>query len=152
MGLSFGVEEVAIVQEPGWSYAAEALLHVEHDLASRATLTISEVSSFPLMTYGPKHTPGLRRQLDEIVLRHTASPTLAGQASSMTGLMNQVSAGIGVALIDVGHLDVFCRANPIVVPLRDSAASITTYLLHKRQRAQLPIVLEQFFTHARSMT
>jgi hypothetical protein len=54
-------------------------------------------------------------------------------------------------LIDVGHLDVFCRANLIVVPLRDGAASITTYLLHKRQRAQLPSALEQFFTHAKSM-
>jgi len=90
-------------------------------------------------------------ELDEIVLRHTASPTLAGQASSLTGLINQVGAGIGVGLIDVGHLDVFCRANLIVVPLRDDAASITISLLHKRQRAQLPIALERFFAHAKSM-
>ena len=152
VGISFGVaHEEAIVQEPAWSYAAAALLHVEHELASRATLTISEVSAFPMIAYHPKHKPGLRQQLDEIVLRHTPSPTLAGQASSLTGLMNQVSAGIGVALIDVGHFDIFRRANLVVVPLRDGAASITTYLLHKRQRAQLPIALEHFFTHAKSM-
>jgi len=34
---------------------------------------------------------------------------------------------------------------------QDDAAAITTYLLHKRQRAQLPIALERFFTHAKSM-
>jgi DNA-binding transcriptional LysR family regulator len=150
VGISFGVpNEEAIVQELAWSYAAAALLHVEHELASRATLTISEVSVYPMIAYHPKHQPGLRRQLDAMVPRH--SPPLAGQASSLTGLMNQVSAGIGVGLIDVGHLDLFCRANLIVVPLRDDAASITTYLLHKRQRSQLPIALEGFFTHAKSL-
>ena len=152
VGISFGVpHEEAIVQEPAWSYAVAALLHVEHELASRATLAVSEVCAYPMIAYHPKHKPGLRRQLDEIVLRHAATPTLAGQASSLTGLMNQVGAGNGVGLIDVGHLDVLCRTNLITVPLRDDTASITTYLLHKRQRSQLPMALEHFFTHAKSL-
>ena len=61
VGISFGVpHEEAIVQEPAWSYAVAALLHVEHELASRAALTVSEVCAYPMIAYHPREPESAR--------------------------------------------------------------------------------------------
>jgi DNA-binding transcriptional LysR family regulator len=152
LGFSFGVpHEDAIEQGPVWSYPLVAVLPAGHELTSRASLSVSEIVAFPMIACHPKYKPGKRRQVDEILLRHTSSPVYAGEAGSLTGLINMIGTGLGIGLADAGHMETLRRADVVVIPLEDDSVSLTTCVLFKRQRGPLPDALQLFLTHARSL-
>lgn len=152
LGFSFGVpHESALVQEPAWSYPLVAVLPVGHELASRSRLTMSDVVAFPMIACNPKHNPGKRRQVDEIVQRYTTSPRYAGEASSIAGFINMIGAGIGIGLVDAGHMETLRRPDVVSVKLLDPCASLVTCVLYKRQRSPLSGELQTFLTRAKSL-
>jgi DNA-binding transcriptional LysR family regulator len=150
-GFSFGLREAdAIVQQPAWSYRLMALLPPGHELASKPMLPIAEVLAFPLLSCHADRLPGLRQQIRSIVKRHTATPTFAGEACTVSGHFTRIAAGLGVGLGDAGHVARLCGRDVVAVPLREDER-ITTFVLHKQQRFGLAEVLQRFVAHAKTL-
>lgn len=150
-GFSFGVpDDSAIAQQPAWSYSVVALLPLGHELASQPVLSIVDVLAFPLLFCHPIRQPGLRQQMHAIVQRHTLTPTLAGEASTLAGYMTRIASGMGVGLGDAGHVAMIRRSDVVAVPL-DGDERITTFVLHKHQRFGLRSALQRFVAEAQSL-
>ncbi|MFN7040829.1 MAG: LysR family transcriptional regulator [Acidovorax temperans] len=143
-GFSFGLpNDDAIAQQPAWSYPVMALLPAGHELASQSVLPIADVLAFPLLSCNADQQPGLRQQLRAMVQRHTVSPTLAGEASTLTGYMIRIAAGMGVGLADAGYAATLRRDDVVAVPL-DEDERITTFVLYKHKRFGSPEALQRF--------
>lgn len=152
VGFSFGVpDEDAIVQEPAWTYPLMAVIPVSHELATRQSLTLNEVVAFPMIAYSHKYRPGVRRQIDIFINGCPIEPVIAGEAGSLAGYLTHVAAGLGVGLADTGHMQTMRREDIVSIPLAGAALAITTYVLYKRQRADLSTSVQHFLTHAKSM-
>lgn len=150
-GFSFGLQDVdTISQQPAWSYPAMALLPFGHELAMQPMLPITEVLAFPLMSCHAGRMPGLLQQVRAIVQRHTTTPTFAGEARSLSGYFTRIAAGMGVGLVDAGHVATLCHSDIVAVPLSEDER-ITTFVLHKRQRFGLPDALQRFVAHAKTL-
>ncbi len=150
-GFSFGVpDDDAIAQQPAWSYAAMALLPPGHELASRPELALAELLAFPLLSYHAGQQPGLSQQMRAILQRHTASPTIAGEACTLNGYVTRVAAGMGVGVGDAGHIAMLRRSDVVAVPLHEDER-ITTFVLHKHQRFGLADALQRFVAHAKTL-
>jgi DNA-binding transcriptional LysR family regulator len=150
-GFSFGVpDNDVIAQQPAWSYAALVLLQPEHELASRPELALAELLAFPLLSYHAGRQPGLSQQMGVLLQRHTASPTIAGEACTLNGYVTRIAAGMGVGLVDAGHIATLCRSDVVAVPLREDER-ITTFVLHKHQRFGLADALQRFVAHAKTL-
>ena len=150
-GFSFGVPDVAAVAlQPAWSYPAVALLPLGHELASQPVLPIAELLAFPLLSFNAKRQPGLLKQLQAVVQRHTTTPTIAGEACTLTGYIARIAAGMGVGIGDEGHVATLCRDEVVAVPLKEDER-ITTFVLHKQQRFGLPEPLQRFVAHAKTL-
>lgn len=146
-GFSFGLpDDDAIAQQPAWSYRVMALLPLGHELASRPVLPIADVLAFPLLSCHAGRQPGLLQQMRAIVHRHTTTPTLAGEACTLSGYVTRIAAGMGVGLGDAGHVGTMFRSDVVAVPLNEDER-ITTFVLHKHQRFGLPDPLQRFVAH-----
>lgn len=151
VGFSFGLPtDNAIAQQPAWSYPVMALVPVGHELASQSVLPIADVLAFPLLSCHADRQPGLRQQMRAIVQRHTMTPTLAGEACTLTGYVIRIAAGMGVGLGDAGHVSTLRHNDVVAVPL-DEDERITTFVLHKHQRFGLPEALQRFVAHAKAL-
>lgn len=151
VGFSFGLpDDVAILQQPAWTYSVVALLPVGHELASWPVLPIAEVLAFPLLSCNADRQPGLLRQMRDIVQRHTTTHTIADEARTLAGYVTRVAAGMGVGLGDAGHVAMLRRNDVIAVPLKEDER-ITTFVLHKRQRFGLPDALQRFVATAKTL-
>jgi hypothetical protein len=113
-------------------------------------LPIAELLAFPLLSCHAERQPGLLQQMRAIVQRHTTTPTLAGEASTLTGYVTRVAAGLAVGLADGGHIATLCRSDVLAVPLREDER-ITTFVLHKHQRFGLPEALQRFVANAKTL-
>jgi DNA-binding transcriptional LysR family regulator len=150
-GFSFGVpDDDAIAQQPAWSYAAMALLSPGHELASRPELALAELLAFPLLSYHAGRQPGLSQQMRAILQRQTVTPVIAGEACTLNGYVTRVAAGMGVGLVDAGHIAMVCRPDVLSVPLREDER-ITTFVHHKHQRFGLPDALQRFVAHTKTL-
>lgn len=150
-GFSFGLpDDGAISQQPAWSYPVMALLPIGHELTLQPVLLIADVLSFPLLLCHADRQPGLLHQLRAIVRRHTTTPTLAGEASTLAGYVTRIAAGLGVGLGDAGHAATLCRNDVVVKPLHENER-ITTFVVHKHQRFGLPEALQLFVAHAKTL-
>jgi len=145
-----GMDDDAIEQERAWSYPLMALVPKGHELASFEALSLVDVAAFPVIACHPDHEPGMRQQTDAIVRKHTAALTIAGEASSLTGLVTRIGAGLGVGLVDSGHLEISRRADVVAVPLTEGER-IATYVLHKHQRFGLSDALQRFLAHVKTL-
>lgn len=151
VGFSFGLPHGdALAQQPAWTYPVMALLPRGHELASRPVLPIAELLAFPLLSCHATRQPGLLQQMLAIVQRHTATPTLVGEACTLTGYLTRVAAGMGVGLGDAGHIATMRRTDIVVVPLAE-LEPITTYVLHKHQRFGLSGPLQRFVAHSTTL-
>lgn len=152
VGISFGVpDEEALIQESAWGYSLKAVIPIGHELATRTSLSLNEVASFPMIASSHKYIPGVRKQIDALLKRCAIEPAIAGVASSMASYLAQIAAGFGVGLADSGHLQNLQCEGIVCIPLVDPAMKITTHVLHKRQRSVLPTSVQQFLTHTKSM-
>lgn len=150
VGFSFGLpDDDAIAQFPAWSYPVMALLPRGHELTSQAMLPIAALLAFPLLSCHADRQPGLLRQMQAIVRRHTTTPTLAGEACTLSGYITRIAAGMGVGLGDTGHVATLCRSDVVAIPLREEER-LTTFVLYKHQRFSLPDALERFVAHAKT--
>jgi len=150
-GFSFGVaDDDAIEQEQAWSYPLTALAPAGHELAAFRAVSLADVVAFPMIASHPEHEPGMRQQTDAIVRKYTAAPVIAGEASSLSGLVTRVGAGLGVGLVDSGHIDTLNRTDVVTVRLMEDVR-IATYLLHKHQRFGLPDALQRFLAHVKTL-
>lgn len=150
-GLSFGVpDHDAIAQQPAWSYPAMALLPLGHELVSRPELSLAELLAFPLLSCHADRLPGLWTQISTIVRRHTATPTITGEARTLSGYFTRIAVGMGVGLADAGHVAALCRSDVVTKPLREDER-ISTFVLHKRHRFGLPGALQRFVAHAKNL-
>lgn len=150
-GFSFGLpDNDAIAQQPAWSYPVMALVPLGHELASKPTLPVAEVLAFPLLSVHADQQPGLLQQMRGIVQRHATPPTLAGEASTLSGYITRIAAGMAVGLGDAGHIATLCRSDLIAIPLREDER-ITTFVLHKQQRFGLADAVQRFVLNARTL-
>jgi len=150
-GFSFGVaDDDAIEQERAWSYPLTALAPAGHELASFRAVSLADVVAFPMIACHPDREPGMRQQTDAIVRKYAAAPVIAGEANSLTGLITRIGAGLGVGLVDSGHLETLRRADVVAVPLAENEF-IATYVLHKHQRFGLPDALQRFLAHVKTL-
>lgn len=150
-GLSFGVpDDDAIAYQSAWSYPAVALLPLGHELALRPELNLAELLAFPLLSCHADRLPGLLEQIRTIVQRYTTTPTFAGEANTLSGYVIRIAAGMGVGLVDAGHIATLRRSDVVAVPLLEDER-ITTFVLHKHQRFGLPDALQRFVAHAKTL-
>ncbi len=150
-GFSFGVaDDDAIEHERAWSYPLTVLAPAGHELASFRAVCLADVVAFPMIACHPDHEPGMRQQTDAIVRKYAAAPVIAGEANSLTGLITRIGAGLGVGLVDSGHLETLRRADVVAVPLAENEF-IVTYVLHKHQRFGLPDALQRFLAHVKTL-
>lgn len=150
-GFSFGLpDNDAIAQQPAWSYPVMALVPLGHELASKPTLPVAEVLAFPLLSVHADQQPGLLQQMRGIVQRHATTPTLAGEASTLSGYITRIAAGMAVGLGDAGHIATLCRSDLVAIPLREDER-ITTFVLHKQQRFGLADAVQRFVLNARTL-
>ncbi len=150
-GFSFGLpEDDAIAHQPAWSYAAIALLPAGHELALRPELSLAELLAFPLLSYHAHRQPGLLKQVRAMLKRHTANPTIAGEACTLDGYLTRIAAGMGVGLLDAGHMATLRRSDVVALPLREDER-ITTFVHHKHQRFGLPDALQRFVASAKTL-
>jgi DNA-binding transcriptional LysR family regulator len=150
-GFSFGVpDNYGIAQQPAWSYPAMALLPLGHELASRPELELAELLAFPLLFYNATRLPGLRQQMQAMLERRMATPTITGEACTLNGYVTRIAAGMGVGLADAGHVAMLRRSDVVTLPLRDDER-ITTYVLHKAQRFGSYDPIQRFIAHASTL-
>lgn len=148
VGFSFGVdEEPTIAQEPAWSYPLVVLVPAGHELAARQELTLPQVVAQPMIMCDPNYKPGVHRQIDELVRSLTDTPNVVDHASSLAGFITKIGSGCGIGLADAGHMLTVNRPDIVSIPLRHETASLTTYVLHKRLSAGVPLVVGQFIAH-----
>jgi DNA-binding transcriptional LysR family regulator len=151
VGFSFGgPHDNAIAQHPAWSYPAMALLPHGHELEGRSELTLTELFAFPFLSCHADRLPGLLEQIRTIVHRHTATPTFAGEARTLSGYFTRIAVGMGVGIADEGHIATLHRSDVVAVPLREDER-FTTFVLHKHQRFGLPEALQRFVAHAKTL-
>ena len=150
-GFSFGLPDNDVIsQQPAWSYPVMALVPFGHELASKPTLPVAEVLAFPLLSVHADRQPGLLQQMRGIVQRHATTPTLVGEASTLSGYITRIAAGMAVGLGDAGHIAALCRSDLVAVPLREDER-FTTFVLHKHQRFGLPDALQRFIAHTKAL-
>jgi DNA-binding transcriptional LysR family regulator len=150
-GFSFGVaDDDAIEQERAWSYPLMALVPAAHELASFRAVSLAEVVAFPMIAFHREHEPGMRQQTDAIVRKSKATPVIAGEANSLAGLITRIGAGLGVGLVDKGHLDSLNSTDVVAVPLTEEVR-IATCVLHKHQRLGLSDALQRFLAHVNTL-
>lgn len=150
-GISFGLpDDDAIAQEPAWSYPLVGLLPVGHELASLERVALIDLLAFPLISCKADRQPGLVQQMRTIVRRHSAAPVIVGEASSLSGYITRIAAGMGVGLADAGHVATLHRTDVVAIPLQESE-HIVTCVLHKHQRFGLTEELQRFLTHAKTL-
>lgn len=151
VGFSFGVPDTeSVAQEVAWAYPLVALLPPDHELATREVVQASELLAFPMIACRLDRLPGLRQQMDAVRQHHAASPVIAAEARTLVGYVIRVAAGLGVGVADAGHMATLCRTDVVVVPLVEEI-HITTYVLHKHQKHDLPDTLQRFLAHTRTL-
>ena len=137
VGFSFGLpDDEAIAQRPVWTSPIVALLPLVHELARREVISLAELFAFPVIACHATYHPGLCRQMDAILERHSLLPTIAGEARSLTGYLTRVAAGMGVGVAAADHVRALRRTDVVVVPLAEPVY-FTTYVLHKHQPNRL---------------
>ena len=147
-GFSFGLpEDETIEQQPVWTSAIVAILPPEHELAGRERISLDELYAFPVIYVDAAFHPGLCRQMGVILQQRSLSPTIVGEARTLSGCLTRVAAGLGVAVADADHMQAVRRANVVVIPLMEKL-HFTTYVLHKRRPGELSEALQRFLTHA----
>ena len=151
VGFSFGVpESESLAQEMVWSYPLMALLPLGHELTRVAVLSLDEVVCFPMIACNANYKPGMRQQMDAILVRCSRVPTIVAEACTFTGCVTRIAAGLGIGLADSGHADTLRRDDIVAVPLGDDVR-VHTYLLHKPRRFGLPETVQRFLAHAKSL-
>lgn len=151
VGFSFGVpEDERIAQDAAWSYPLIALLPLGHELARKECLSLAELACFPMIACHASYKPGVRQQIDCFVRQCGCTPLIAGEASTFTGYVTRIAAGLGVGVADSGHVETLRRDDIVALPLVDDLR-LHTYVLHKHQRFGLPEAVERFLTHAKSL-
>lgn len=148
-GFSFGiVESEVIAQEVAWRYPVMAILPRSHELSHGHPLSLSDLLSFPLLSFHPNRLPGLADQHRSIARRHSRSFTTAGEATTLNGYVTRVAAGLAVGLADAGHLSTIRRDDVVVAPVVEPEV-VTTLVLHKHRRFGLPDPLRRFLQAAK---
>ena len=148
VGFSFGLsDDEAIAQQPAWTSRIVAILPLGHELAGREMVSLDELYAFPVIYVHETYHPGLCRQMGVILQQRSLSPTIVGEAHTLSGCLTRVAAGLGVAVADADHMQAVRRADVAVIPLVEKL-HFTTYVLHKRQRGDLSEALQRFLTHA----
>lgn len=151
VGFSFGTpQDDAIAQQPAWSTRLVAILSPEHELASRDVVSLSDLLSFPAIACTEIDHSGLYQQVKEILRQRNLSPTIAGEARSLTGYLTRVAAGQGVGIADADHMRALQRTDITVIPLAEQIC-ITTYVLYKHRPDGLPETLQRFLTHSTTL-
>lgn len=150
-GFSFGLRDnVDIAQDLAWRYPVMALLPLGHELSIARTLSFPELLAFPLLSCRADRQPGLLQQMKAIVNRYVTTPTISGEACTLTGYVTRIAAGMGVGLADAGHVATLRRADIVAVKLSENE-QITTSVVHKHQRLGLPDSLQRFVAHAKTL-
>lgn len=150
-GFSFGLpEDDSIAQQPVWTGRLVAILSPEHELANSKVVSLAELLSFPAIACSASHNPGLHQQMEAILKRLNLSPTIAGEARTLSGYVTRVAVGQGVGVADAGHMRTLKRRDIVVLPLVEEIR-ITTYLHHKQRRTGVAESLQRFITHATTL-
>lgn len=147
-GFSFGLpDDEAIAQQPAWTSRIVAILPLGHELAGREMISLNELYAFPVIYVHASYHPGLCRQMGVILQQRSLSPTIVGEARTLSGCLTRVAAGLGVAVADADHMQAVRRSNVVVIPLVEKL-DFTTYVLHKRRPGELSEALQRFLTYA----
>ncbi|MFT3778334.1 MAG: LysR family transcriptional regulator [Ottowia sp.] len=152
VGFSFGIpDDEAIAQTPAWRYRVMALVPRDHELAKHSTIPLSELLAFPLLSCNEERLPGLLAQMRAIVRKYTEQVTPAGAASTLSGYVTRIAAGVGVGLADAGHTWSVQRDDVLALPLAEEE-HVTTFVLHKHQRFGIAEPLQRFLAHVSTLS
>ena len=147
-GFSFGLpDDEVIAQQPAWTSRIVAIVPLGHELAGHELVSLDEIYAFPAIYVDATYHPGLCRQMGVILQQRSLSPTIIGEARTLSGCLMRVAAGLGVAVADADHMQAVRRADVAVIPLVEKL-HFTTYVLHKHQPGGLSETLQRFLTHA----
>jgi DNA-binding transcriptional LysR family regulator len=114
------------------SHRLVALLPPEHPLTAREFVTIDDLSREPLVMGTVAEWPTFRRIMVDTFQKAGQVLIIAQEASSLTGILGLVTAGVGITVFC--GMPRFCGENAVVArPLRtDPPVVVDTYLAWRR--------------------
>lgn len=122
----------AIESRPVARHRLMALLPPDHPLAARATLTIDDLAAHPLVMGTNAEWPTLRRIVVDAFQRAGQVLNVAQEASSLTGILGLVTAGVGITIFT--GMPRFCGEEALVPRpiVTDPPVIVETYLAWRR--------------------
>lgn len=123
-------------------HALVALLPPKHPLAAKDALTVADLASEPLVLGTSEEWPTFRRILVDMFQSHGQVLTVGQEASSLTGILGLVTAGVGITVFC--GMPSFCGSHA-VMPRRIETEVPTIVETHIAwRRARLTTAMKRF--------
>lgn len=128
-----------IVASPLWQDRLVAAVPARHPLLAFKEVPLQEALNYPLVLCHPRACKGCSLQWERLLSAVAAQPQVAEYVTTHDLMLALVAAGYGVGLSSTAHLAGCRRADVVVRPLADPAASLTTYLLRPARAVTGPL-------------
>jgi DNA-binding transcriptional LysR family regulator len=127
-----GSEDEDILAEPLWRDPLVAILSVRHPFTMRRSIALSDLVGQALVLCHPEYGSGDHEQIDSLLRQSISRPNVAQFGATASEVMTLVAAGYGIGLMSAAEVAMFQRVDIIVRPMKDTHASLTTFLLRSR--------------------
>ncbi len=114
-----------------------ALMPVDHPLAARAEVTVEDLAGEELVMGTTSEWPTFRRIMTDLFQRNGRMMTVGQEASSLTGLLGLVTAGVGVTVFC--GLPRFCGGGSVVARPIATDLLVETHLAWRRSSLSAPM-------------
>lgn len=128
-----------IVVEPIWKETVFAAIPARHRLAEMKTVNLCEVAGEPLVFCGSDSDANSLFQFEGLNSEVFEGLRIAAKVNSVRVLLTLVSAGHGIGFVTAQQLSSALVQDVVLRPLRDSAPTFTTYLIHLEGQPSEPV-------------
>lgn len=148
-GFAFGFDAgEGLVAEPLWTDPIAVVLPARHPLAEHKRIALVDALKYPLVLCHPEGGSGSYQQVELLMRRMGAQPTVADHATTLGVLLTLIGAGYGIGFAIASRVAVTQHPDVVVRPLTDKSVTLTTYLIRPDREPSEPLV--RFAERARS--
>jgi DNA-binding transcriptional LysR family regulator len=132
-------QSAEIDSKPVARHPLVALLPAEHPLGGKEVVTVRDLADEPLVLGTTEEWPTLRQIIVNVFQSDGKMPTIAQEASSLTGILGLVTAGVGPTIFC--GVPRFC-SEPTILARRiatEQHAYVETHMIWKKNRLSIPL-------------
>jgi len=132
-------QSVEIDSRPVARHPLVALLPADHPLGRKEMVTVSDLADEPLVLGTTEEWPTLRQIIVNVFQSDGKMPAIAQEASSLTGILGLVTAGVGPTIFC--GVPRFC-SEPSIIARRIATqqhAHVETHMIWKKNRISIPM-------------